>query len=130
MSEEHVETVRALYGELSHGDFSGFAELPDDFEFVTSPEVPDAGTYRGAAASRWMTTWVDSFDELKMEASEFIDGGDKVVFTIFQRGRPRGSGGLIEGRWWQVVTFREGEMVRVETFQERTQALEAAGLPE
>jgi hypothetical protein len=35
----------------------------------------------------------------------------------------------VEGRWWQVVTLREGEVARAETYPERAQALEAAGLP-
>jgi hypothetical protein len=36
----------------------------------------------------------------------------------------------IEGRWWNVVTFRDDEMVRSELFSERAQALNAAGLRE
>ena len=36
----------------------------------------------------------------------------------------------MEGRWWQVVTFRQGEVVRSELFADRAQALEAVGLRE
>ena len=104
--------------------------IPDDFEFVTSPELPDAGTYRGPAAVDWMKAWVESFDQLTMEAAEIIDAGDNVVVGLFPRGRPRGSQTAVEGRWWQVVTLREGEVARAETYPERAQALEAAGLAE
>jgi hypothetical protein len=37
---------------------------------------------------------------------------------------------VVEGRWWQVMTFRDGLIVRSEVFPERAEALEAAGLSE
>ncbi len=130
MSQENVEAVRARYGQFARGHFSRMADVADDFELVTTPENPDAGTYRGEAAIRWLTAWVESFDGHTIEATEIIDAGDKVVLAILQRGRPRGSQTVVEGRWWQVLTFRGGVVARVETFQERAQALEAAGLEE
>ena len=53
MSEENVEIVRATYEPFARGDCSSFADWSDEFEFVTSPEQPDAGTYRGEEARRW-----------------------------------------------------------------------------
>jgi ketosteroid isomerase-like protein len=130
MSQENAEVVRDAYARFARGDFSAFEEVADQFEFVTSPELPDAGTYRGDAAIAWMRAWVDSFDDLTMEATEVIDAGDKVLVALFQRGRPHGSQAPVEGRWWQVVTLREGEIVRAETFPARAHALEAAGISE
>ena len=72
---------------------------------------------------------MESFEDLTIEATEVVDAGDKVVVALFQRGRPRGSQTAVEGRWWQVTTLRGGQIARSETFQERAQALEAAGLP-
>jgi ketosteroid isomerase-like protein len=129
MSHENVEIVRGFYEQFARGDFSAFAMLPDDFVFVTSPELPDAGTYHGEAAIGFMKTWVESFEDLTIEATEVVDAGDKVVVGLFQRGRPRGSQTAVEGRWWQVATLRGGQITRSETFPERAQALEAAGLP-
>jgi ketosteroid isomerase-like protein len=130
MSQENVEIVRAMHEQFARGDFSWFADLADDFEFVTSPEVPDAGTYHGEAAQRWLTAWVESFGGHTIEATEIIDAGDKVFVAILQRGRVRGSQTVVEGRWWSVVTLREGVVARGEVFPERAQALEAAGLEE
>ena len=112
------------------GDFSFVGELIDDFELVTSPENLDAGVYRGEAARRWLVAWVESFEQLTVEATEIIDAGAKVIVGIFQQGRPHGSPAALEGRWWQVMTFRRDELVRLETFPERAHALEAAGLSE
>jgi ketosteroid isomerase-like protein len=128
MSQENLEIMRGFYEQFAHGDFSSFATLRDDFKLVTSPELPDAGTYRGGEAISWMTAWVESFEDLTMEASEIIDAGDKVVIALHQRGRPHGSQSVFEGRWWQVTTLRDGEIVEIRIFPQREQALEAAGL--
>jgi ketosteroid isomerase-like protein len=128
MSEENVEALRAAFERYAHGDFSPIRALGDDFELVVSPEAPDAGTYRGEEARRWLRAWVTSFEGMTIEATEILDSGDKVFLGMTQRGRPAGSAALVEGHWWQVSTFRDGEIVRAEMFAERAQALEAAGL--
>jgi ketosteroid isomerase-like protein len=130
MSRENVEALRAAFERYAQGDFSPIGALGDDFELVVSPEAPDAGTYRGEEARRWLRAWVTSFEEMTIEATEILDSGDKVLLGMIQRGRPPGSGALVEGRWWQVSTFRGGEIVRAEMFRERAHALEAAGLGE
>jgi ketosteroid isomerase-like protein len=131
MSQENVERVRAGYARAARGDFRFRDEdFADDFEFVTSPELPDAGTYRGEEAIRWNEAWFASFDELTIEATEITDADDKVLVGILQRGRPRGSDSQVEGRWRQVLTFRDGKIARAQLFSDRTQALEATGLSE
>jgi ketosteroid isomerase-like protein len=132
MSQENVEIVRAVFDQFARGDFGRWFDLTtDDFEFVTSPEIPDAGTYYGAEARRWIAAWVQSFEGHTMEATEISDAaGDNVFAGFLQRGRPRGSQSAVEGRWWTVVTFRQGAMARIEVFADRAEALEAAGLSE
>ncbi|MEK6250934.1 MAG: hypothetical protein AABM43_03140 [Actinomycetota bacterium] len=127
MSEENVEAVRATYESFARGDFSAWADLPNEFELVTSPELPDADTCRGEAARRWMKAWVESFKQLTIEATETIDAGE-VLVAIVQWGRPRGTQTMVEGRWWVVMTFRGSETPRTDLFPERAEALEAAGL--
>lgn len=128
MSTENAEAVRARYDEFSRADFSRLSDLPDDYEFVTSWNVPDAGAYRGDAAGRWTRSWIEAFDGLTVEAIEVIDAGDKVFVEGVQRGRPHGSETEVEERWWSVDTFRDGASVRTEIFLDRAEALEAAGL--
>ena len=130
MSEGNVQLLRAAFEQYAHGDFSPIEALGDDFELVISPEAPDAGTYRGEEARRWLRAWVTSFEGMTIEATEIVDSGDEVFLGMIQRGRPPGSAASVEGRWWQVSTFREGEIVRAEMFPERAQALKAAGLNE
>jgi len=130
MSEENLEALRAAFEQYAHGDFSPIGLLGDDFELVVSPEAPDAGTYRGEEARRWLRVWVASFEGMTIEATEILDSGDKVFLGMTQRGRLPGSAAAVEGQWWQVSTFRGAEIVKAEMFRERVQALEAAGLEE
>jgi ketosteroid isomerase-like protein len=130
MSQENVKAARTIYEQSARGDFNWFAELGEDFELVTSRENPDAGVYRGETARRWLWAWVQSFEQLTIEATELIDAGEKVVVAILPQGCPHGSQTTMEGRWWQVITFRQGEIVRSELFADRAEALEAVGLRE
>jgi ketosteroid isomerase-like protein len=130
MSRENVEAIRANFERFARGDFSEITDLTDDFEVVTSREMPDAGTYRAEAARTWLNAWVESFDSLTLEASEFIDAGDKVMVEFRQRGTPRGGSMPVELWTWSVNTYREGVLARIELFQSRDEALEAAGLRE
>jgi ketosteroid isomerase-like protein len=131
MSQENVDLTRAAYEQFSRGDFSRLFEAnTDDFEFVTAAEMPDAGTYRGQEARDWILAYIHSFDGYAQEATEIIDAGDRVVVALLQRGRPRGSDLPVESRWWQVLTFQDAGVTRIEMFSERAEALEAAGLSE
>ena len=89
--------------EFARGDFSRMADVADDWEFVTTSEMPDAGTYQGDAGRQWVMSWVESFEGLTIEVTEIIDAGDKVFSAVVQRGRIRrewGPGGesLVDGR--------------------------------
>ncbi len=130
MSEENVAALRAAFELYAHGDFSPIGLLGDDFVLVISPEAPDAGTYRGEEARRWLREWVASFEGMTIAASEILDVGDKVLLGMTQRGRIPGTARSLEGRWWQVSTFRGAEIVKAEMFASRARALEAAGLSE
>jgi hypothetical protein len=93
--------------------------------------MPDAGTYRGAAAREWATAWVNSFDRLTQEPIEFIDAGDDQVLVEFiQRGWTAGSDVPVELRTWSVSTVRDSNFLRWLLFQNRNDALKAAGLSE
>jgi ketosteroid isomerase-like protein len=131
MSEEAMEVVRAAFEPFARGDFSAVAELPDEFELVLAPEMPDAGTYQGEEARRWIVAWVDSFERLTQELVKLIDAGDdRVLAEFIQRGWTAGSDIPVELPTWALTTLRDGNFVRNELFTNRDDALEAAGLSE
>jgi ketosteroid isomerase-like protein len=104
MTQESINALRIAYDQFARGDFSAYAGLPDDFELVIAPEMPDAGTFSGEAARRWLASWVDSFERLTVEVIEFIDADDQLAIEFVQGGRPKGSGVAVELRSWAVTT--------------------------
>jgi hypothetical protein len=60
------------------------------------------------------------------DCEELIDAGEHVISVVTSRARGRVSGLEVEctGVW----TIHEGKVVRVEWFESREEALEAAGL--
>jgi ketosteroid isomerase-like protein len=131
MSQEAVDLSRAAFERFACGDFTAYTALPDEFELILTPEMPDSGTYKGAAAREWLTRWVDTFDRLAHEPVEFIDAGDdRVLIEFIQRGWTAGSDVPVELRTWSLATVRDGNLVRSQLFQNRGDALEAAGLSE
>jgi ketosteroid isomerase-like protein len=128
MSQENVTATREAFERYARGDFSPIGDFGDDFEYVTSPDNPDAGVYRGEAGRQWLRTWVESFADMTITGTEFIDADDKVVVGVVQRGRPVDSTVILEERWWPVLSFASGEVVRIQVFRDRDEALEAAGV--
>ena len=131
MSQEAVDLSRAAFERFAQGDFTAIADLPDEFELVLAPEMPDAGTYRGGAAREWITAWVNSFDRLTQQPVEYIDpGGQQVLIEFIQRGWTAGSDVPVETRTWAWWTVKDGNLIRTQLFQNRSDALEAANLEE
>jgi ketosteroid isomerase-like protein len=59
-----------------------------------------------------------------------IDAGDQIVSMSRQHGRGASSGVVAELEVAQVATLRDGQIVRIENYLDRTKALKAAGLSE
>jgi ketosteroid isomerase-like protein len=53
-----------------------------------------------------------------------------VVAAVRLRGRGRGSGIEVDARFYEVYTLRQGKIVRMDQFTQRSEALEAVGLRE
>jgi ketosteroid isomerase-like protein len=74
---------------------------------------------------RWFAAW----ETASFEYEEFIDAGDSVVAILSQRMRGRTSGVELEwNSYAQIWTVQDGQIVRVEFFPTRSEALEAVGL--
>ena len=129
MSEENVKLVREGFAGFNRDGLSGLP-LSRDFVFVTSPELPDAGEYRGDGAFQWMEEWLGAWESFNIDPLELIDAGDRVVVKVRQRGTIRDIQTQVVGDWWYVCTVSGGEVTRMEAYSEGAQALEAAGLRE
>jgi ketosteroid isomerase-like protein len=139
MSQENVEIIRAVYRRFSEGDFRASAELLDlHVVLVLGPQFapnllassPVAGAFYGVNAVATYTRSILEDQAVTMEAGEIDPVRDSVVVGVRQRAVGRASGVPTEIRYFTVWSFRGPKVIRIESFTERAEALEATGLSE
>ena len=74
--------------------------------------------------------WLEAFEDIRWDPEEILDLGDKLLVTTQQRGHGSGSGIAVSKPVFQLFTFRRGLVIRQEDFLDRSEALEAARLPD
>jgi len=127
MSQENVDKARAFIDAYNRRDFDAAVESFDpDIDWVL-PAHQSSDSGRGPDEVRRFWEGLDeTFEELRLDPQEFVDDGDQVATRLRYYGRGKGSGIVVEGELYhQVVTFRDGRMVRIEYFTDWDQALEA-----
>jgi ketosteroid isomerase-like protein len=140
MSQENVEIVKGLFSAADRMEKDDLlAALPEMVQQTCDPEIvwvedpkrADSTTYHGhdGVIESW-TRWLESFDDYGMELEDVRDCGDRVLVTSRERARGRGSDATLSTRSYQVMTFREGKVLRYQEFYDERMALEAAGLSE
>ena len=132
MSQENVELVRRLFDAWTRRDLTAVQELCDPELVVDrSNSMAEARIYRGwEEVNEFWEDWSAMWADFGWDLDEFIVAGDGVVVTGRFRGRGATSGAEVEANVSQVFTFRNGKLVRAKLFQNRQDALEAAGLEE
>lgn len=128
MSRENVELARRGFEAWERGDLSEVIQTFHE-NVVTRPIIgPEWHGPQGVL--EMAADWVEGFEEFTMTGEQFIDAGDDVVVRVRQEAREASSGVPVRATFWFVYTVQEGKVVRLEMFQDRSQALEAAGLSE
>jgi ketosteroid isomerase-like protein len=66
---------------------------------------------------------------VRADFGEPIEVGDKVILDVRPYRRDEHGNKTDNQRLWQVLTMREGRIVRIQDYTDRATALQAAGLP-
>ena len=144
MSQENVEIVRRLYDGIPNlreavaqgrDPFAkGSPWIDEGIEWRGPREFPDlAEPHHGHEGVRsYFEKLFEAIEDYTMSPEEFIDvGDDRVLVFSREGGRGRGSGAEIQthptAHLW---TIRDGKAIRMRSYWERSDALEAAGLSE
>ena len=127
MSEQNLQTVIAYIDAYNRRDFdAAVAPFDPDVEWIL-PERQSSDSGRGTAAVlRFWKEIDENFDDLQLRAQEHIDAGDRVATRLRHYGRAKSGVEIDTELYHQVVTFRDGRMVRIEYFASWPEALEAA----
>ena len=124
--------MRRGYDAFNDGDIDAALQLfhPEIVWHTYIVPGPGGGTYRGHDGVREL--WSDAkriFGDFRNVPEEMFDAGDDRVVTFVRvEGIGVKSGVAVQARIGHVHTFREGKVIRVQSFEDRGEALRAAGL--
>ena len=129
MSKENVEIARHNYEAWHRGDVdAAFEDCAPDFELDMSRAIGmDRGIYSLNQWRRLTEEFWELWDSVQVGADEFIDAGGHVVVPFTNRLRGR-NGIEVQARGTWLCTIRDGLIVRICLYQDKQEALEAAGL--
>jgi ketosteroid isomerase-like protein len=132
MSQENVEVVRQMFDAWNRGDFDAAWALCDSqFVIDRSRSIMDSRIYSGTKeVEQFWSDWRNAWAATRWEIDDYVDAGEDVVILGRFYGRGAESGAAVEANISQVMTVRNGKLVRAVLFQSRSEALEAAGLRE
>ena len=133
MSQENVEIATRWY-EAATSKQQMLASMPRTMAMChptvewTVPE--DGTTYRGReGVSQRLKEWLESFDDYRYEVQRIIDcGGNEVLVEATEVGSGAASGAEVRSTNYELLTIRDGMIVRIREFYDESAALEAARL--
>ena len=135
MSQENVE-IAARWYDVATSKAELLTAMTRTMEFC-HPEVEwsapeDGTTYRGRDGVRQrLEEWLESFGEYRYEVQRILDcGGDDVLVVGCEVGTGATSGAEVRAVDYELLTIRNGLIVRIREFYDEGNALEAAGLHE
>jgi ketosteroid isomerase-like protein len=131
MSQENVEMLRQAFEAFARRDQTGWYELADpSLEVIPVGDWPE-GEIRGReAAWDFFVATEEPWEPGSYEIVKAIDSDDKVVTHLQRYMRGKSSGVEVQYDYWLIAVIRNGKALRLEWFETREEALEAAGLSE
>ena len=129
MSKENLEIVQRGFEAFNAQGVEGVIPFIDpDFEATTPPDLAsEPDTYRGPdGIRRWFDSFFEVMDEIRWDAREFHEAGDRVVVEFTLRARGKTTGLSFGQEAVMVWTLRDGKAVRVDLYPTLDEALAAA----
>ncbi len=132
MSVDKVELVREICALWSRGDLEATLALvrPSARWEPSGRFIGSGRTYHGhAGVQEFWALFREPWKEISLEPLEFTEVDERRLLTRTRfRGTGRASGIVTETELFVVWTVDSGEVSRYQSFAERDQAIEAAGL--
>jgi ketosteroid isomerase-like protein len=126
---DNLEIVQRAIDGFNESGVDGILPLiHPEFEATTPPDLAsEPDTYRGHdGVRRWFDSFYEVMDDIRWDAHEFHNAGDRVVVEFTLRARGKTSGLDFGQDAVMVWSFRDGKASRIELFQTLEEALAAA----
>jgi len=130
MSQENVEIIRSWFEPFAASGEVDFSILHSDVE-IYDHDLPDSRFHQGHDGfARWTEEWASAWDEYALTPEDYIDAGDRVVGVHRTTATGKASGITLDRQDAVIYTLRDGKIIRLDYFNNKPEALEAAGLSE
>jgi ketosteroid isomerase-like protein len=130
MSQENVDKTRGFIDAYNRRDFESAVRFFDpQIQWVLPAHQRSDSAQGPQEIIRFWEGLDETFDELRLDAQEFVDAGESVAVRLRYFGRGKESGLELDTEMYhQVTTFRAGVMIRIEYVTSWDAALEAVGI--
>ncbi len=125
----NVQVIQQVYADFLQQNLMGILSvMSDDIEW-SDPGAPDLPYARLRHGKDEVTGFFMEFMQLvefsKFEPKEYVAQGDKVVALGSFAGTARATGKSFESDWAMVWTFKEGKIVRYQTYEDTNALVKA-----
>ena len=130
MAEANVETLRRGYRALNRRDLTGVMDLIDENLVWDAGDLSPDGqspTPGRESFAVFVRSWIDAFEDFRIEPREVIELGPFLLAVVRQSGRGRASGAPIDIEIVHLWTIDDGRAIRLQSHRTRDSALEAVG---
>ncbi len=121
---DREQLIRSGYDAWNSGDRNWVLEhLSEDVEWITPPDDPDKGRYRGhEAVIYFWDQWRAAVGQLKFDVQEMVERPPHVLVVTKRSGTGAHSGLAVSDEVCQVFSFDGDTCVRVQEFYDRAAA--------
>ena len=132
MSDANLELVRAAWSAWLRGDVDGlFAVFAPDVVLDTSHfrDWPEPSYHGIEGVRQFLDEWLETWDDYEVEIDQHLPASDdRVVTLLWHSGKGRESRIPVRIYMAQIATVRDGKVIRMENYDDGSEALQAAGL--
>ena len=114
-----AEVVQEAYDAFGRGDIPAVLErVSDDVAWTVADVLPQGGSWRGRdEVGEFFKGLGEAYDEISIDVTDFIDGGDQVVGVGVGQGKRGGND--VEYGFTHVFTVGDGKVTRFREYADR-----------
>ena len=129
MTRDDVERVRAAYAAWNAGDLDAALELAHpEIEVVQDPQIPGSVAVTGREAFKsWLESFYETWESFEITLAEIRQVGERIVVVAHVKARGKTMHVPVETDTAHLLTVREGQAVRWESYTDPRRALEELG---
>ena len=129
MSRENVEVVRSICEPWVRGDFDSVDWAHPEIEYVIADGLTPSRWTGVAGLAEGFRDFISAWERYSAEAEDYLEIDEEHILVPLQgTGRGRTSGVDLSSRGANLFQIREGKVIRLVTYLDLAQALEAVGL--